>query len=377
MGRLAALGTIGRAETHVRRPSRSWRCARPDPVRSMSWLDASPASREDQPVRHGGARRVSAGGGAVRRRIEATRSRDSRPDHDQHDVASFRRSRTCFSTSSIASSGRRGRRRESASGAVAVKETAADSARPPQPAHPAVHSVLLPVPLRLRAQLRHPARAAGRGRPGSQSEESRALVAAFVRSTYFDQRRHDRAAGRTWTRCSNRGAARALLVIPSDFSRSTCAGDRRPKCRCVLDGENANTATTVLGYTNAVFAEASQRLGGTRAAAASSASAPRIWYNPELRSTLFLVPGSDCVPRHDHRRRLDRALHREREGERHDGADPDGADLHARVRPGQDAAVPAAVAGLRVCSSSWPPWRCSGCRCGATGCRYSWSWRCS
>ena len=79
-----------------------------------------------------------------------------------------------------------------------------------------------------------------------------------------------------------------------------------------------------------MLAEASQRLGGTRARRRSSASAPRIWYNPELRSTLFLVPGSDRVHRDDHRRRLDGAVDRAREGERHDGADPDGADLDAR-----------------------------------------------
>jgi len=120
------------------------------------------------------------------------------------------------------------------------------------------------------------------------SEESRALVSAFVRSTYFDrvatiERPEDLDA------LANRGAARALLVIPSDFAEHLRQG-QTAEVQVVLDGENANTATTVLGYTNAVIAEASQRLGG-RVQPQLIGVAPRIWYNPELRSTLFLVPG--------------------------------------------------------------------------------------
>jgi ABC-2 type transport system permease protein len=58
----------------------------------------------------------------------------------------------------------------------------------------------------------------------------------------------------------------------------------------LLNGDNANTATTVQGYTTAVLREASLQATAnvtTRLARVE----PRIWYNPELRSTLFLVPG--------------------------------------------------------------------------------------
>jgi drug efflux transport system permease protein len=58
----------------------------------------------------------------------------------------------------------------------------------------------------------------------------------------------------------------------------------------LLNGDNANTATTVLGYTNAVLAEAAATLGG-RPRVRLIGVAPRVWYNPELSSTLFLVPG--------------------------------------------------------------------------------------
>jgi ABC-2 type transport system permease protein len=120
------------------------------------------------------------------------------------------------------------------------------------------------------------------------SEESRGLIAAFVRSTYFNQVAtiEDDA---DVERMLNLGTARAVLVIPAGFSRDLRDG-RAPEVQIALDGENANSATTVLGYANAVLADASVRLAGrTRATLVSVA--PRIWYNPELRSTLFLVPG--------------------------------------------------------------------------------------
>lgn len=120
------------------------------------------------------------------------------------------------------------------------------------------------------------------------SEESRALTAAFVRSTYFDQVRTVEAPADV-DAMLDRGEVRAVLVIPQDFARRLREG-QVAEVQVILDGENANSATTVLGYTNAVLADASARLGRDIRPQIIGV-APRIWYNPELRSTLFLVPG--------------------------------------------------------------------------------------
>jgi ABC-2 type transport system permease protein len=121
-----------------------------------------------------------------------------------------------------------------------------------------------------------------------QSAASRTLIATFVRSTYFQQ-----VASvideREMTDLMDHDRIRALLVIPEGFSRRLDRGEPA-EIQVVLNGDNANTATTVLGYTDAVLAQAAVTLGQHPAAALVSA-APRIWYNPELRSTLFLVPG--------------------------------------------------------------------------------------
>ena len=122
------------------------------------------------------------------------------------------------------------------------------------------------------------------------SPESRQLVASFVQSTYFDVStsiRSDADVGAAM----DRDRARAVLVIPSDFSRRLRAGTMAD-VQVILNGDNANTAATVLGYATAVLSAAAPAAGGgpgTNVAVVDVA--PRAWYNPELKSSLFLVPG--------------------------------------------------------------------------------------
>ncbi|MCC7009223.1 MAG: ABC transporter permease [Acidobacteria bacterium] len=120
------------------------------------------------------------------------------------------------------------------------------------------------------------------------SAASRAVVAAFERSGYFDVVA-DVGRAEEASALIDRGTARAVIVIPAGFSRDL--RERRPAALQVLiDGDNATTATTVLGYVDAVIADASARVGGPRPVTVAAVE-PRIWYNPELRSTVFLVPG--------------------------------------------------------------------------------------
>lgn len=120
-----------------------------------------------------------------------------------------------------------------------------------------------------------------------RTADSRELIDAFVGSTYFDQvatitREDDIAA------LMERDRVRAVVIVPEGFSRDLATG-AGADVQIILNGDNANTATTVLGYVNAVVAEAGARQGGGHVARV--AAVPRVWYNPELRSALFLVPG--------------------------------------------------------------------------------------
>jgi len=120
--------------------------------------------------------------------------------------------------------------------------------------------------------------------------ESRSVVSAFVNSGYFDlvATVHSPAEAE---RLLDLGAARAVLVMPEGFGRDV-SSDRTGPVQVIIDGDNANTATTVLGYAGSILRTVGADLMPSAARLAPPlAVEPRIWYNPELRSTLFLVPG--------------------------------------------------------------------------------------
>jgi ABC-2 type transport system permease protein len=121
-----------------------------------------------------------------------------------------------------------------------------------------------------------------------RSTASRSLIAAFVNSGYFDLVAEVDAA--ETTRLMNRDQVRAVLVIPAGLSRSLHNG-RLAAVQVLLNGDNASTATTVMGYAVTVIRGESSKYAPTRAGAPLISVEPRIWYNPELRSALFLVPG--------------------------------------------------------------------------------------
>jgi ABC-2 type transport system permease protein len=115
-----------------------------------------------------------------------------------------------------------------------------------------------------------------------RTSDSRALVSAFVNSGYFDLVASVRSTAEA-ERLLDLNDARAVLVIPTGFSRMLATGEPAP-VQVIVNGDNANTATTVIGYASGI-------LRAQGATAPSINIEPRIWYNPELRSTLFLVPG--------------------------------------------------------------------------------------
>jgi ABC-2 type transport system permease protein len=119
--------------------------------------------------------------------------------------------------------------------------------------------------------------------------QSRALISAFVNSGYFDLVANvDEAAT---TRLMNNNDVRAVLVIPYGLGRAV--ETMKPVAvQVLLNGDNANTATTVMGYALTIIRSESARYQPAGAPIVPLVSVePRVWYNPSLRSTLFLVPG--------------------------------------------------------------------------------------
>lgn len=128
-----------------------------------------------------------------------------------------------------------------------------------------------------------------------RSTRSRELVSSFVNSGYFALVGYVDAP-RELDRLVNAGEARAILSIPADFERNLT--ERTPvTVQVIIDGDNANTASTVMGYARLLIGDYSNvqlqavSLSGARPRIPVITVEPRIWYNPQLRSTLFLVPG--------------------------------------------------------------------------------------
>jgi len=128
-----------------------------------------------------------------------------------------------------------------------------------------------------------------------RSAASRELVASFTHSTYFDLVATP-GPGSDLDALVERRVARAVLVIPEGFGRDLAAG-RRAVVQLLLDGADATTAATVLGYARLLVSETNADLVGEalgragRRLALPLELAPRVLYNPELESTRFFVPG--------------------------------------------------------------------------------------
>jgi ABC-2 type transport system permease protein len=92
----------------------------------------------------------------------------------------------------------------------------------------------------------------------------------------------------------DRGTVRAAVVVPEGLARDVRRG-RTALVQVIVNGDNANTAATVMAYAQTIIATESQRYvpaAFVRAAPGPPVRIePRVWYNPQLRSTLFLVPG--------------------------------------------------------------------------------------
>jgi ABC-2 type transport system permease protein len=126
-----------------------------------------------------------------------------------------------------------------------------------------------------------------------RSTASREVVSAFVNSGYFDLVA-DVVADEDIEALLDRGDARAVLVIPARFGRQVATATPAT-VQMIINGDNANTATTVMGYGVNLLGAMSARYELQARVGSPSGPLltvePRIWYNPELRSALFLVPG--------------------------------------------------------------------------------------
>jgi len=128
----------------------------------------------------------------------------------------------------------------------------------------------------------------------SHSPESRDLIREFQGSRYFSIQDQVHSY-RPIDKAIDKRAALIGVVIPQDFAKNI--GLKQPtSVQLLLDGSDSNTAAIAQGYAEGVVAAYSQRLQvpiQTQSGGVAATVVPdvRVWYNPDLLSGNFIVPG--------------------------------------------------------------------------------------
>jgi ABC-2 type transport system permease protein len=128
------------------------------------------------------------------------------------------------------------------------------------------------------------------------SQQSQDLLKHFQSNKYFKIARVVRDYP-TLTRALDDGHARMGIVIPWDFSQRIRDG-RLVEIQALIDGSDDNTANVLIGYSEAVVQgySAQMQIDWLRARGLSIQPAAmnietRTWYNEDLESSAFIIPG--------------------------------------------------------------------------------------
>jgi ABC-2 type transport system permease protein len=128
----------------------------------------------------------------------------------------------------------------------------------------------------------------------SASPSARELAATFQASRFFDARvARDR---RVFMPDLVAGRIRGIVVIPATFTSDAARVDGASAIQIITDGSEPNTANFVQNYAQGVVTTyRRQQAAQDQAPAPAIAAVPRFWFNPELESRFFLVPGSMAI----------------------------------------------------------------------------------
>jgi ABC-2 type transport system permease protein len=129
---------------------------------------------------------------------------------------------------------------------------------------------------------------------GDRSSQSRELVEAYRASSYFDITAYV-SSEEELAQLVDQGTVRAGLIIPAGYGVDVTAG-KVAGVSFVIDGSDPNVATTVFAASQQVgqavgMRIVERRLGISPEDMMALEVRPRIWYNPEMKSADFMIPG--------------------------------------------------------------------------------------
>lgn len=129
-----------------------------------------------------------------------------------------------------------------------------------------------------------------------RTHESRHLVSSFSQSKSFNLDFYLKSPQEIDV-LLEKEKIKAAVVIPRNFERNLKKG-AQTSLQVILDGTDANSATIIMSYISQLIVKHSENIlteirdnGG----GGIVVSQPRVWYNPNLKSSVYMVPGVICL----------------------------------------------------------------------------------
>jgi len=129
-----------------------------------------------------------------------------------------------------------------------------------------------------------------------KSRQTRDFSDRFFHSEYFDFKGALENIGEI-DKLMDEGKIQLALVIPPEFSKSLLQAGGT-SIQVIVDGQESNVAGTAIGYVNTIARSYSSEVAikalmrkGSQRLLLPIDYHPRVWFNPDLKSSLFLVPG--------------------------------------------------------------------------------------
>lgn len=134
-----------------------------------------------------------------------------------------------------------------------------------------------------------------------KSAESREFIMKFTHGGYFDLVESLTSTSQFGDKMDS-GSIKVIFNIPPEFSENIAAG-KKTEVQVLLDGSDPTIASSTMGYINNITEEYYKGLIAkvfTRKGMKGIEKAPislisRIWYNENLRSLNFYIPGLICI----------------------------------------------------------------------------------
>lgn len=129
---------------------------------------------------------------------------------------------------------------------------------------------------------------------GDKSLASRELIDAYQASNYFDIALYVESE-RQLGYLVDSGQVRAGLIIPAGYGKAVTTGEQ-VQVAFVIDGSDPSVATTAFAASQSVGQAQSMRIiertmGIDPDDMPGVQVRPRVWYNPEMKSSNFMIPG--------------------------------------------------------------------------------------